>query len=119
MALYSTRIKWALPKSIEIARGRTGLYPSSRRLSAVPPWYRKVAMSQSSSAMTISSSTSHGIAPATEKVESAMPRKPNDQWSEGSSAGGSRGGVEFLHEGIKKFDEQSRGSGSMNEDFAK
>ena len=72
-------------------------------------------MSHSGSAMTLSSSTSHGIVPASGKTESAMPKKTNDQWSEGSSAGGSRGGAEFFHEAIKKFAEQSRGSGSMDE----
>ena len=46
---------------------------------------------------------------------SAMPKKANDLWSEGSSAGGSRGGVDFFHEAIKKFDEQSRGSGSLDD----
>ena len=72
-------------------------------------------MSHSGSAMTLSSSTSHGIAPASGNTESAMPKKTNDQRSEGSSAGGSLGGAEFFHEAIKKFDEQSRGSGSMDE----
>ena len=73
-------------------------------------------MSQSGSAMTLSSSASQGIAPASGKTESAMPKKTIDQWSEGSSAGGSRGGADFLHEAVKRFDERSRGSGSMDED---
>ena len=73
-------------------------------------------MSHSGSAMTISSSTSHGIPPATEAIGSAMPRRGNDQRSEGSSARGSRGGVERLHEAVKRFDERSRCSDSVNED---
>ena len=77
---------------------------------------REVAMSQSGSAMTLSSSTSQGIAPASGKTESAMPKKTTDQWSDGSSAGGSRGGAESFHEAIKRFDEQSVGSVSMDDD---
>ena len=72
-------------------------------------------MSLSGSAMTLSSSTSQGKAPASGKTMSAMPKKANDPWSEGSSAGGSRGGVDFFHEALKKFDEQSRGSGSLDD----
>ena len=78
-------------------------------------WYEKIAMSQSGSAMTLSSSASQGIAPASGKTESAMPKKTTDQWSDGSSAGGSRGGAESFHEAITRFDEQSMGSGSMDD----
>ena len=73
-------------------------------------------MSQSGSAMTLSSSASQGLAPASGKTESAMPKTTADQWSDGSSAGGSRGGADFLHEAVKRFDERSKGSGSMDED---
>ena len=73
-------------------------------------------MSQSGSAMTLSSSASQGIAPAGGKTESAMPKTSTDQWSDGSSAGGSRGGAESFHEAIKRFGEPSVGSGSMNDD---
>ena len=93
--LHSSQSKRALPKSVAITRGRTGLYPSSRSLSAVPSWYGKIAMSQSGSAMTLSSSASKGIAPASGKTESAMPKTTTDQWSEGSPAGGSRGGADL------------------------
>ena len=72
-------------------------------------------MSQSGSAMTLSSSASQGFAPASGKTGSAMPKTTTDQWSDGSSAGGSRGGAESFHEAIKRFDEQSMGSGSMDD----
>ena len=44
-----------------------------------------------------------------------MPKKENYPRSDGSSAGGSGGGAEYLHEAIKRFDEQSRSSVSMDE----
>ena len=72
-------------------------------------------MSQPGSAMTLSSSASQGFDPASGKTESAMPKATIDQWFEGSSAGGSRGGAESFHEAIKRFDEQSRSSASMDE----
>ena len=73
-------------------------------------------MSQSGSAMTLSSSASQGVDPASVKTESAMPKKTFDQWSEGSSAGGSRSGADVLHEAVKRFDARSRVSGSMDDD---
>ena len=66
--------------------------------------YVRYAMSLSSSAMTLSSSTSQGVAPKSGKWESAMPKKANYPRSNASSAGGSGGGAEYLHEAIKRFD---------------
>ena len=73
-------------------------------------------MSQSGSGMTLSSSASQGFHPVSGETGSAMPKATIDQWSEGSSAGGSRGGADFFHEAVKRFDEQSRVSDSMDGD---
>ena len=67
--------------------------------------------------MTLFSSASQGIAPKDGKWESAMPRKENYPRSDGSSAGGSGLGVKDFHEAVKRFDEQSRRSVSMEGSF--